>query len=242
MHLVKFEMAEATGTLTPSEELPLVVGSDFPREVRDAKNVPHVLPHPETLPIQKNWLPFVHDGELHVEYALLPHVVLRVNTTTGHAQPAVPKGVHMRRASLPYFLPLSMLEEQYGSRFSGGAPPIRISDLSAFGVRRHTGIYLGLAHIKMAKDRPHDIGTSSMVYHHMFYAFEDVPPFGVIARGTLFTLPEPGDRRPTVQFASGMVLDPPHETLTVSYSTLDCGLRLTTLPLREVLADMMLIW
>ena len=45
------------------------------------------LPEPEAQPLQKNWLPFVHGGELLVEYSVEPRAVLRVDAASGSCTP-----------------------------------------------------------------------------------------------------------------------------------------------------------
>ena len=117
--------------------------------------------------------------------------------------------------------------------------------------------YLGLAHVKESTAAPEHDGTALMGYQHVFYAFEDQPPFRVIACGSEFTLPEPrpdrggerggadappAPRKPTVQFAAGLALDPASAEVIVSYSTLDCGVHLTKVRLSEVLFDIGILW
>jgi hypothetical protein len=93
---------------------------------------------------------------------------------------------------------------------------------------------------------PQYLGTSSMAYKHLFYAFEEEPPFAVIAAGPLHTLPEPPRRAertfPTVQFAAGMILDEATGDLVISYSTMDCGAHLTRVSMESVLRAIGLVW
>ena len=117
---------------------------------------------------------------------------------------------------------------------SGGAPPVHLAAQRA---------YLGLAHFKEARASPHLLGSSAMVYRHLFYAFDDAPPFALRAAGMPFALPQPGaDDTPTVQFASGLALAPGGDEVLISYSALDCGARLATVRLDEVLRDVGLVW
>eukprot|EP00966_Prymnesium_polylepis_P270345 6245161-Prymnesium_polylepis.1 len=80
-----------------------------------------------------------------------------------------------------------------------------------------------------------------MVYRHMFYAFASQPPFRVVAAGKPFALPRvegSPETLPTVQFASGMVVDAKRDVVLVSYSELDCGAALVQLPLSTVLSEL----
>ena len=267
MHLIKLPPLGSShddeSPWTRASQLPLLVDA-WPANTEAWLKSP--MAHPESEPIQKNWLPFVHKGELLIEYRLEPHVVLHVDSTSGRCVPLscepsaaqlTAVGPSSHRAQLaclirpgiafPSFEPLWNVEAEYG-RVSGGAPPIH---LPAYNV------YLGLAHVKESRSMPHHIGTDRMVYHHFFYAFDDAPPFSIIAKGSLRWLPEPpqqaaeeakaaasnrSNAAPTVQFASGMVLNSAGDELTISYSVLDCGVRLTRVPLAEVLSDIALIW
>ena len=124
---------------------------------------------------------------------------------------------------------LAALQAELG-RVSGGAPPLLLAA---------RGVYLGLAHAKDSVRTPEHTGTRRMEYHHLFYAFAAAPPFGVLAVGAPFTLPQPG--APTVQFAAGLALEGEGEdnaTLLVSYGVLDCGMRLTRFSLRTVLQEL----
>ena len=199
------------------------------------------MPDPETEPIQKNWLPFVHGGTVWLEYSIEPRVVLLVNEASGRCVPVLPRcaaAAAGRRdcptthALFPSFPPLARLAAEYG-RVSGGAPPVHL---------REHGAYLGLAHVKESRRAPEDIGTARMVYRHVFYAFEDSPPFAVIAAGVPRTLPQSDGRAPTVQFAAGMALDRTGTQLIVSYSVHDCGVQLARLQLDAVLRDVGLLW
>ena len=242
MHLLRFDDANTLlfdgadpETLAPPRHVPLTVVGGWPTVATPGADREWIYdpPHPEALPLQKNWLPFFHDGMLYVEYAIEPHIVLRVDASSGHCTAVGSPYTVAPSARFPSFMPLSALESHYGSRFSGGAPPLHLPDW---------GIFLGLAHIKFTQGNSHHVGTSSMLYHQIFYAFVDRPPFEIVARGAPFTLPEQTARRPTVQFASGMTFDDARETITISYSTLDCGMQLTSRSLRDVLKDIAIIW
>ena len=246
--------AAASGPAAPSAaapQLPLVVNS-WPEGGSPA------LRHPEAEPLQKNWLPFVTSrGELLIEYAIEPHVVLRVDTRTGRCEPLPSGAAVIGGGGGPFasFPPLARLVASVG-RLSGGAAPIWLA--------AHR-LYLGLAHLKEERAAPHHIGTASMVYRHVFYAFRDAFPFAMIAAGAPFVLPEPDPLEPatrmetakesmaeslrprprnatTVQFAAGMALSPDGSEVVVSYSTLDCGAQLTRLALNDVLADLAVVW
>lgn len=181
-------------------QLPLVV-SAWPPE----SNVEH----PESQLLQKNWVPFSHEGSLFAEYSIEPHVVLRIDPESGRCVPVLPRGIAISargamggsKVTFPSFVPLARIAAEYG-RLSGGVPPVHLP-------AHH--VYLSYAHTKASRSMPQYLGTSSMAYKHLFYAFEEESPFAVIAAGPLHTLPEPPRRAertfPTVQFAAGMILD-----------------------------------
>lgn len=213
---------------------------------------------PDREPLQKNWLPFVHDGTLYAEYSIEPRVVLRIDPYSGECT-LVGRCGHICSATCPSglgnkakadatadgppaeagtvfasFPPLATLAHEHG-RVSGGAPPVHVPEYK---------VYVGLAHVKASKQSPRLLGTSRMPYRHVFYAFADEPPFDVVAAGESFVLPEPppppGGRRvkPTVQFAAGMMLAPGGRDLLISYSVRDCGARVLRRRLEEVLTDL----
>lgn len=216
-------------------QLPLVV-SEWPSE----SNVEH----PESQLLQKNWVPFSHEGSLLAEYSIEPHVVLRIDPESGRCAPVLPRGIATSahgamggsEATFPSFTPLARIAAEYG-RLSGGVPPLHLPS-------HH--VYLGYCHTKASRSMPQYLGTSSMVYKHLFYAFEEAPPFAVIAAGPLHTLPEPPSRAertmPTVQFAAGMIHDEATGDLVISYSTMDCGAHLTRVPMESVLRATGLVW
>lgn len=262
MHLIKLPSqhalwADSASDISPQTiQLPLVVTS-WPEAAPMA--------HPEAEPHQKNWLPFVtRAGELMVQYSIEPHVVLSIDVATGRCVPLSTGGAIIGGGgeSFASFQPLASLARKYG-RISGGAAPLHLPSYS---------LYLGLAHLKEERQTPHHLGTARMVYRHIFYAFRDVFPFEMVAAGPPFVFPESlalesstsqetsirtgrdDSRRDvgsssstdgigsTVQFAAGMALSSDETELIISYSTLDCGARLTRVSLDAVLSDIAVAW
>ena len=191
----------------------------------DEWNASLALPPPGRSPVQKNWLPFVHGGALLVEYSVEPRIVLRVDPDSGACELAAPQ------TSFP---PLAALGASHG-RVSGGAPAALLS------TRR---LYLGLAHLKDEHSAPQDVGSARMLYRHVLYAFRAEPPFDVVAATEPGFLPRVAGEAgaaaspPTVQFASGLLVDEARGAVVISYSELDCGGRLAEFALGEVLAEM----
>ena len=72
-------------------------------------------------------------------------------------------------------------------------------------------------------------------YLHLFYAFAWRPPFGLVAAGAPFALPQPGE--PTVQFAAGLAQSG-DDGLLVSYGVLDCEMRIARYSLEAVLQEL----
>ena len=208
MHLSKL-------AFTSSNEL--TVDVSLPLQVRNWDQMERIVPNPNSEPIQKNWVPFVHRAQLLVEYSIEPRIVLHVDPATGACTP---------QTQLPSSFPsLVELTKRYG-RVSGGAAAVLLTD---------PNVYLGLAHVKDAKQTPELLGSNRMVYRHLFYAFEAKPPFKVIAAGQPFVFnTSHGGDKPTVQFSSGMTLDAGGKLL-VSFSELDCGGHLAKFDLRDVL-------
>ena len=237
MHLIKMAPPSDGGSSAGADQMASMMGgspTQLPLIVDGWPTGPYAPPHPSAEPIQKNWLPFVHGQQVYAEYAVEPHVVLRVDAATGQCEPLA-GGTNIGYSSHGFvsFAPLARLAAEYG-RVSGGASPIHLP--------AHR-VYLGLAHVKASRTNSHLTGTARMPYRHLFYAFEDAPPFAMTAAGEPFVLPEPP--RPggsTVQFAAGMALDATGRQLTISYSVLDCGARLTHMPLTEVLTSIRLLW
>ena len=208
MHLSKL-------AFTSSNEL--TVDVSLPLQVRNWDQMEHIVPNPNSEPIQKNWVPFVHRAQLLVEYSIEPRIVLHVDPATGVCTP---------HTQLPSSFPsLVELTKHYG-RISGGAAAVLLSD---------PNVYLGLAHVKDAKRTPELLGSNKMIYRHLFYAFEAKPPFKVIAAGQpfVFNTGHGGDT-PTVQFSSGMTLDAGGKLL-VTFSELDCGGHMAQFDLCDVL-------
>jgi len=198
---------------------------------------------PESQPVQKNWLPFVLEGELFAEYSIEPHVILRIDPQTGRCVPALAQPISaagVAASPFPSFAPLARVAARLGP-ISGGAAPLRLPT-------HH--VYLGLGHAKAQQTMPQRLGTVHMEYKHFFYVFEDRPPFAIVGTSPLRTLPEPPrdggapPLPPTVQFAAGMALDTAldEEEIVISYSTRDCSALLTRVSLKSVLREVGLDW
>ncbi len=250
VHLIKLAPKGGAGKWgrRSATQVPLVVDGWFGALEWPKEWAPHR--HPEEVPMQKNWLPFVRGGELLVEYSLEPHVVLRVDASTGRCAPG-------GGARPPSFGPLRALSDAHGL-VSGGAPPVLIrSGPSGHPLFFPEGeVYVGIAHYKAGASEL--LGSARMAYRHLFYAFSASPPFAMSAISDPFVLPQPnatelGDGgsgcdggeaggAPTVQFASGLVLDPAGTHLLVGYSALDCGARVSRFPLADMLRGMMILW
>jgi len=81
---------------------------------------------------EKNWAPFFHEGVLHIQYGIVPHVVLRADTPTSVR----------KYESTPKALPWA-----YGE-LRGGTPPLRVGNEyitfphSAYAWRKHQKRYV----------------------------------------------------------------------------------------------------
>ena len=105
---------------------------------------------------EKNWSPFEWRGQLYVEYAIEPRLVLALDTQTGVGTPLLPMSSSPAvRAWVDKLGPVS-----------GGAPAVEL---------RALGIYLGLAHVKLFKKKGAKTATSKMMYKHFWCAEDRLP-------------------------------------------------------------------
>ncbi|KAI8469311.1 MAG: hypothetical protein J3K34DRAFT_424307 [Monoraphidium minutum] len=109
---------------------------------------------------EKNWMPFVHEGELYMAHTVMPHRVLRMT----HSGVAVQQWLSTNDALMAQFA---------GQDVHGGPPVVRIE-----GSGGAAPYYLGVLHFFMTfgegKDRVKH-------YHHYAYKMEAGPPFRVCA-------------------------------------------------------------
>ena len=101
--------------------------------------------------VEKNWSPFVHDGELLMSYSVEPHVVLRCAWVGGACEVA-------HNSSNPFLATYLTL----GQVLRGGTPYARLGD----------GSLLGAMHVKDGAHAP-------ALYHTIFYLVDGTPPFRV---------------------------------------------------------------
>lgn len=115
--------------------------------------------------IEKNWMPFEHDGELWAIYSISPHLVLKVEFID--QETALCRPIHH----------IEWDTKAYSARFGelrGGAPPLRCGDHyvsifhSSFSVRPLRQALFHLLHKPPAK---------TLRYVGGVYAFEASPPF-----------------------------------------------------------------
>ena len=159
---------------------------------------------------EKNWIPFVHEGELHFVYEPHPHTVV----TCGRA-----KECELLSLSAE-FAPLRRLTQQgYEVRGSGQAVLVDDAEATPNLPRRH---YLALIHVVL-QGRPGE-------YAHYAYRFMPEPPFAIIQMSKQLPLlrAQADDGRPFA-FASGLALH--NRTVAVTYGAGDRDVRALVLTL-----------
>ena len=190
--------------------------------------LPHLDHDFELQPREKNWAPFVLDGNVYLEYSLEPRLVLALNEASGVATPLLP--LSTSEAASAWVRKLGPV--------SGGAPAVHLPG---------EGLFIGLAHVKLHRKKGSRSATHEMVYKHFWYAFEAAPPFRLLGVSRPFTLPSQLNRTaPSVQFATGLKLVHPSSgrelagsLLVASYGEMDCVATLASFDLVAVLASVM---
>ena len=146
--------------------------------------------------VEKNWVPFVVDGELYVAYSLCPHVILRCNVCfprKGDPNPRCGVCERVHNTTIP----------GCAEGLRGGSPLVPLDSTSLIGIA-HT--YDGL------EDTTDDLGTEVAPgavpkYVHQLYRVRRVPPFDVLALSPPFRFPDyfgSGDARDKLQYAMGL--------------------------------------
>lgn len=125
-----------------------------PRLVTKFATAHSLWPGYQRMPLEKNWVPFSHDGRFMLVQSILPHRVLEVNLTTGQ----IAQVYESTPASSDFPWPL---RGHWGFGWRGSSPPWRLAD----------GSYLSTFH---AKDE-------AMQYAAAFYRFAGEPPFEIMA-------------------------------------------------------------
>ena len=163
----------------------------------------------------KNWVPWVHDGVLHVSHSLCPHEVLRCNDLNGRCEFA------------------------YSTRLKGCDPLLR-GGSQAIQV---AGWLLCVAHTtKMLTPVGMVQANRTAVdreYQHRFLLLEPAPPFAMRALSAPFSFPPAfGNEVDLIQFCSGIGLTEGNTSLTITYGVGDCIAMKLTLPTEQVLSQL----
>ena len=167
---------------------------------------------------EKNWVPFVEGGALHLSYSLQPHVVLRCAWTGGSC--------HQIYNSTSDFLRTYDTQQQ-GLR--GGTPYVRLPN----------GDLLGAMHVK-------DYAHAPALYATLFYIAAGRAPFQIISLSPKLCLSEralelPTSPRCALQYVVGLAIEPDAArpdggSLLVSFGQMDRQMRLAALPLDPLVA------
>ena len=163
--------------------------------------------------VEKNWSPFVHDGELLMSYSVEPHVVLRCAWVGGACEVA-------HNSSNPFLATYLTL----GQVLRGGTPYARLGD----------GSLLGAMHVKDGAHAP-------ALYHTIFYLVDGTPPFRVRSLSPKLCFsrrPAELPLSPTcaLQYAVGLAVDEAADVALVSLGEMDRRMKVAALPLARTLA------
>lgn len=100
--------------------------------------------------MEKNWMPFVYNNELYIEYSLCPHVILKPDLQTGYSP-------------IVYTSYTKFSEKR---TLGGGSPSVKI-------YVKGIGYYLGFGHTRGKYG-------IVCVRKNFFYIFQNKPPFNII--------------------------------------------------------------
>jgi hypothetical protein len=162
---------------------------------------------------EKNWVPFVDRGVLHLSYSLEPHVVLRCAWSGGSCRQVFTSGSDF----------LSTYDTlRQGLR--GGTPYARLPD----------GTLLAAMHIK-------DMGHTPALYGTAFYIISSAPPYRVRSISPKVCLSDAKielaiSARCALQYVSGLAIDPERNVALVSYGEHDRRMKLAALDLEGLVS------
>ena len=132
--------------------------ADLDADLR-AGPVRHPELHGRTYPKEKNWSPFVHDGQQYAVYTVGPrHLMVRINGDRAET-------VYVSDTAFPWS----------GGHLRGGAPPVLVGD-------RYYHWFHGCA--TPGTDRPSGGSADQCHYNVGLYTFEPRPPFRVLSMTT----------------------------------------------------------
>lgn len=159
---------------------------------------------------EKNWMPFVEGGALHLSYSLQPHVVLRCAWSGGSC--------HQISRSSSDFL---QTYDTFGQGLRGGTPYSRLP----------SGDLLAAMHVK-------DTAHSPALYSTAFYLISGTAPFRILSISPKVCFSERSIElsisvRCALQYVVGLAID--HDEVFVSYGQMDRQMKVAVLPLTSVL-------
>ena len=103
---------------------------------------------------EKNWMPFEFNNELYIVYSIFPHIILKVNLTTGECIE-----INKTKYQTEFF---------FKGGIGNGAPP-------QLFIQNNKKYFLGLGHTKNNYN-----GIFSQIRKNFFYIFEANPPFQIL--------------------------------------------------------------
>ena len=162
---------------------------------------------------EKNWVPFVVGGVLHLSYSLQPHVVLRCAWTGG--------ACHAVASTTSDFIAMYSTLHQH---LRGGTPYASLRD----------GSRLSALHVK-------DTAHAPALYGTIFFIAEEGRPFRILSLSPKLcfstrSLELAISARCALQYVTGLEIDEASNLALISYGELDFQMKLAALPLDAVVS------
>jgi len=155
---------------------------------------------------EKNWMPFEFNNELYIVYSIFPHIILKVNLTTGEC--------------------IELYKTKYKTEFifrggvGNGAPP-------QLFIQNNKKYFLGLGHTKNNYN-----GISSQIRKNFFYIFDSTPPFEILRVSPEFNISK---KFAPIEYGSGLLINSENNLVTISFGVNDCYENIVQTPLQNIL-------
>ena len=151
-------------------------------------------------------MPFEFNNELYIVYSIFPHIILKVNLTTGEC--------------------IELYKTKYKTEFifrggvGNGAPP-------QLFIQNNKKYFLGLGHTKNNYN-----GISSQIRKNFFYIFDSTPPFEILRVSPEFNISK---KFAPIEYGSGLLINSENNLVTISFGVNDCYENIVQTPLQNIL-------
>lgn len=162
---------------------------------------------------EKNWMAFVHDGELYVTYQLSPwHLVYKYDSP-------------MQPLQLAHATPSDIIKQRFPRAKVHGGPPIVYiaANLSATG----EAFYLGVLHARLKTE-------AGLEMPHYFFKMAPQPPFRITAVSPQQLPLVMLQGKQQFAFTSGLWLDGTSQKIILSYGSSDAAARVMVMSLHAL--------